>query len=79
LTGKYERPDAPADFFRVVGGNLTLDKGQWTCAFDNDRGRVVNQKTSYELRGDLTVENRGAATPVEVLIRREMTTRLLPR
>src|SRR6185369_5799898 len=26
LAGKHERPDPPADFFRVVDGNLTLDK-----------------------------------------------------
>lgn len=79
LVGKYERPDAPADSFRVIGGNLALDKGQWTCAFDSDRGRVVTQKTSYEVRGELTVENRGASTPVEMQMRREISTRLLPR
>jgi hypothetical protein len=79
LAGKYERPDAPADSFRVTGGSLSLDQGQWSCAFDNDRGRAVTQKMSYELRGELTIEKGGAATPVEVLIRREMTTRLLAR
>jgi hypothetical protein len=79
LVGKYERPEAPAESFRVVGGALTLDKGQWACAFDNDRGRVVNQKLSYEVRGELTVDLAGMPTPVEVLIGRVIATRLLPR
>lgn len=79
IVGKYERPEQPFEVFRVVGGNLTLDKGQWSCVFDNDAGRAMNQKSSLELRGELTVELQGIATPVEVTIRREVATRLVPR
>jgi hypothetical protein len=79
LLGKYERPDQPADAFRVVGGELTIEKGIWNCAFDSDAGRVVNQSLMLEMKGTLTVETAAATTPVEVLIRREVATRLLPR
>ncbi len=79
LAAKYELPSAPADAFRVTGGALTLDKGQWACTFDNERGRVVHQRTSYELRGGLTVDVVGVNTPVDVIARREWTTKLLPR
>ena len=78
LIGKYERPDQPADALRVVDGELSLEKGTWLCAFDNDAGRVVNQKFVVEMKGTLTIEAAGAATPVEMTIRREVAMRLLP-
>lgn len=79
LTGKFERPDPASEFFRIVGGNLTFDKGQWSCIFDNDRGRVLSQQLTLEMKGELTVEIVGATTPVEIAIRREVKTRLLPK
>lgn len=78
LTGTYERPEHPAEMFRVAGGQLTLHNGTWTCSFDGDRGRLMNQTLSFELRGDLTIELQGAPTPMEMTIRREVKTKLLP-
>lgn len=77
MTGKFERPQQPAEFFRVVGGSLTLDKGRWSCIFDNVRGRAMSQVLSLEMKGELTVEVVGTTTPVEVMLRRDVTTRLV--
>ncbi len=79
LAGKYQLPTAPAEAVRVTGGSLTLEKGKWECTFDNERGRVLHQKTTFELGGELTVDSLGAMTPVELTSRREWTTKLLPR
>jgi len=78
LTGKYERPDPPAEFFRIVGGNVTMEKGQSSCIFDNERGRVISQQLTLEMKGELTIEIVGATTAAEVQLRRDVTTRLLP-
>lgn len=79
LTGKFERPDPPAEFFRVVGGNLSLERGNWSCIFDNDRGLALSQTLTLEMKGELTVEIVGTTAPVGIVLRRDVTTRLLPR
>lgn len=77
LTGKFQRPDPPAEFFRVVGGSLSLDRGVWTCVFDNDRGRPISQKVELTISGELTVEIVGTTAPAAIEIRRDVATRLL--
>ena len=79
LTAKYELPAAPAESFRVTGGSLAMENGQWLCTFDNERGRVLHQRFSSELRGELTVEIAGVMTPVQMTSRRESAYKLLPR
>jgi hypothetical protein len=78
LTGKYQPPE-PNDVVRVAAGALSLNNGHWSCVFDNERGRAMSQKLTLELRGEMTVAFVGQESTVEVAIRREVTTRLLPR
>ena len=55
LTGRYSPPTAPADYFRVTGGDLKLEKGHWNCTFDRERGRALRVEKKLELRGHLRV------------------------
>jgi hypothetical protein len=78
LTGKYSPPTAPADFFRVAGGDLKMTKGTWESTFDREYGRVLRIEKKIELRGRLTVEAAGTALDADVELRNETISKLLP-
>ena len=79
FTGKYSPPTAPADFFRVAGGDLKMTKGTWESTFDRERGRMLRVEKKIELRGRLTVEMAGASLDADLELKNETTSKLLPR
>jgi hypothetical protein len=79
VTGKYLPPTVPADFFRVVGGDLKMTKGTWESTFDRERGRALRIEKKIELRGRLSVEAPGASIDADLELRNETVTKLLPR
>jgi hypothetical protein len=79
LTGKYLPPTAPADFFRVAGGDLKMTKGTWECTFDRERGRMLRVEKKIELHGRLTVEMTGASLDAELELKNETRSKYLPR
>jgi hypothetical protein len=79
ISGKYSPPTAPAEFFRVAGGDLKMTKGTWECSFDRERGRMLRVEKRIELRGRLTVEMAGASLEADLELKNETTSKLLPR
>jgi hypothetical protein len=79
ITGKYTPPTAPAEFFRVAGGDLKMTKGTWTNSFDRERGRMLRVERKIELRGQLSLEMAGAVLDAQLELKNETTSKLLPR
>jgi Family of unknown function (DUF6263) len=79
IAGKYSPPTAPADFFRVAGGDLKMTKGTWESTFDRERGRMLRVEKKIELSGRLVVEMAGASLDAELVLKNETTSKLLPR